>query len=474
MLYSNTAPIFGPTIISLPHNGIRLCFDGPDQRLRLIEVLDFTRVPIIYEGGELIKAPENREIYTVGISSHPTGPPFKQIYHKQFGPTVAGEYFPPADTSPSSYGTYVLSYPGVAFSFPLQHSSWSLQTDFVSLLSSAATLNAKALCIFEASSWKNAREGLFTRACKHPRSLTLGGRGREKMPDEIELVRVCGNGIIDMIRRSSASFKLLLGETTPQDLVAELGPPDAIHRKSDRRLGIHKIRTQSHSAQQPKLRASLEHLGILSDSDRISSSSAIDDSDGEESAIVKTNTSNSSEYFYNYFRHGFDILVSYPLSRSHPLSPSFHVNEESSTLATCHLVATKILLHANLPGSFPFNRYRRSRWVVDPRQIGEHRAPITSETSYKLLSASLREVWKSSYANAEEERSLQQPFGFNRSMGDSPGSSCELLGGREDGANVVKKIAADSGKSFVTELHGFPGLLFEVWNGDSVCCLTVY
>ena len=41
--------------MSLPENGLRLRFDGVDQRLRLIEVIDFRKIKLAYKGSELVK-----------------------------------------------------------------------------------------------------------------------------------------------------------------------------------------------------------------------------------------------------------------------------------------------------------------------------------------------------------------------------------------------------------------------------------
>jgi hypothetical protein len=62
--------------------------------------------------------------------------------------------------------------------------------------------------------------------------------------------------------------------------------------------------------------------------------------------------------------------------------------------------------------------------------------------------------------------------------GDSPGSSCELLGSWEDSTNAQKKGMESNAKGGPgagnTKLYGFPGLLFEVLKNDVVSCLTVY
>ncbi|KAI5300513.1 hypothetical protein KEM55_006926, partial [Ascosphaera atra] len=266
MNYSSTDPIRLPVIITLPENGVRLRFDGPDQRLRLIEVLEdgFARMGITYKGNEVVKLGPTG---SGKDDENKTGPTFRHVYHRLFGPSYPGEYLPPpASSTPSPYGTYILSYPGVAFCFPLLHSAWSETCDFVSLLSSSAALPATAMSIFSGKSWADARRELYTRVPPYPRNATSspptkGNSSKgSKDADEVEHVKIHGAGKVEVVRRSTPPFIITLNETTPIDLVAELGPPDAICPKADRRIQIHKSpkRTRSESTITTDTMTSLE------------------------------------------------------------------------------------------------------------------------------------------------------------------------------------------------------------------------
>ena len=474
--YSAKEPLNAPVLLDMPKNGLRLRFDGPDQRLRLIEVLDFQRMPLTYKGMDLVKLQDNfNSLSQTPATSKPNGPAFRQVYHRLFGPTFPGEYYPPAETSDGRTGTYVLSYPGVAFSFPLQASAWSEKADFVSVLSSSATSSAKCLSIFNGSSWKDARHDILTRACPHPRSLVSTARGRDTRPDEIELVVIKGHGQVELRRRSLPAFNIILGETTPQDLVAQLGPPDAIYRKNDRRLGIHKDRRSSRSDHPPLTSGSPGQFGGLSDTDRSSISTATDYSSPEDEYVFDDSKGPSAECFYNYFQHGFDVFVSPSSEPSPALDPALESEEQvgAEPLGGNQLTATKLLLHANVPGSYEFNRYRRSRWVLDPTQIRQSDAPMNSETPFPRVKKLLEDVWKDHLSNMEGGHSIQSHMVLGRGWGDSPGSSCELLGGWEETADTVN--AADHGAGVGnTDLYGFPGLLFEVLKNNAVSCLTIY
>ncbi|KAI9780148.1 MAG: hypothetical protein M1839_006985 [Geoglossum umbratile] len=483
--YSSARPIDTPILLVLPANGIRLRFDGPDQRLRLIEILDFSKSRLSYKNIEIAKPPlASTAIPALQASS---GPSFRHVYNRLFGPTFPGEYIPPSSQSDDATGTYILSYPGIAFTFSIQSSAWSANLDFVALLSSSAASPASSMAIFNGSSWSDARANIFTLTPPHPRSLSLTGRGREGGADEVELVKVHGEGRIELVRRFGSPFWIILSETTPQDLVTELGPPDAIYRKNDRRLAIHKARNTG----------SRHPGGVIglyggqdesTDTDQSSSHTTTDDSDEDGLASMgKSHDMASAECFYNYFHHGFDVFISSPTrpSARSPTSPRAFAptpsttRDQSNAMPTTYLTATKLLLHANIPGSYPFNRHRRSRWTLEHVPSAQYTEPPNSETPFNDIAGRLREVWKTTYSNEDEEKSLQRGMVLNRGWGDSPGSSCELIGGWEESIGGNRKgtgdITGDGGQSLGnTELFGFPGLVFEVLKNGAVSCLTVF
>ncbi|CAO2657425.1 Nn.00g035510.m01.CDS01 [Neocucurbitaria sp. VM-36] len=484
LYHDDLLPISTPIHIVLPDNGLRLQFDGPDQRLRLIEVLDFVKAKLVYKDIEVFKPGDG------GTLGGPSGPRFRHIYDKLLGPTYGGEYVPPRSEDPSARGTYNLSYPGIAFNFPVQHSAYSPKKDFISLLSSSATGPATSMAVFSGESWQKARGTLFTAIPPNPRSLALvSGKGREGGPDEIELVRVHGEGRIELTRRSSPPFWIILSETTPQDLIMELGAPDSIYRKNDHRLSIHKDRRTSDASD-------LSPGGLTPDDLDSDHSSAVrsdneDDWEDDDEVTVEAQEREvaAAEHFYNYYHHGFDILISQPTQISPP-SPTAerresdlcHEEGELSVQPLNHLTATKIIFHGNVPGSYQFNRHRRSRWTLEHVPSTMYREPLNSEMQFGDISGRLKEVFKPYYESEEQERLQQRGMALNRGWGDSPGSSCELLGGWEEssgkrsrfanaGGSVVVEGASDVGN---VELFGFPGMVFEVLKNGAVSALTVY
>lgn len=52
-MYSKETPIESPIIIELKYNGLRVRFDGVDQRLRLIEVVEWGKMKLTYKNVEI-------------------------------------------------------------------------------------------------------------------------------------------------------------------------------------------------------------------------------------------------------------------------------------------------------------------------------------------------------------------------------------------------------------------------------------
>ncbi|PUU74074.1 hypothetical protein B9Z19DRAFT_485149 [Tuber borchii] len=424
VIYDSTVPLASPIVVMLDSNGLRLRFDGPDQRLRLIEVLDFQKSRLSYNSGELTRP-----------GTGAGGPTFRSIYNKLFGPTYPGEYM-------EDQSVYVLSYPGVAFSFPINKEAWKEGADFVSVLSSSDAQPASSMAIFAGSSWLEARSDLFTRPVQNPRlSLVNGASARlSSANDEVEFVKFRDENKVEIIRRHSQPFWITLHSTTPQDLITELGPPGAIYRKHDHRLSIHRTRSLS---------GGVNGRGHQDDTDDTEPEDA--QSDDEEDVSDVSATSNS-DYFYNYFHHGMDIFISATRSSSHP-------------------VATKVILHGNVPGSFEFQRYRRARWSIElsASTKKEKELRLHSEMGFDEALPLLRERFGEG----------QRPMPLNRGS-DSPSSSCELLGGWEDNESAadkvdVKGVPGGNESTFGnTELYGFPGFIFEVQRNKAISSLTVF
>ena len=454
-----------PVVLTLPSNGLRLRFDGSQQRLRLIEVLDFSMATLTYKNHDLVKRSKPSEDATL-TQENQTGPPFRHIYNRLFGPAYEGEYIPP--DSGNSNGTYVLSYPGLALSFPVKHKSWSNKVDFVSLLSSSATSPATSMSIFSGSSWPEIRASLYGISPPLLKNPVLAGRGAESRPDEVEEVRLHGGGRLEFIRRTSQPVAVNLSETTPQDLVADFGPPDAIYHKNDNRFSIH-ARNAS-QRRRPSVSPGLDPH----DTDQSSTQSYTDDSEVDSPSGAEMKQS-EVECFYNYFHHGFDALISFPTSKSSRFPGT--EGQRPPLNSSASLVVTKIILHGNVPGSYSFNRHSRSRWSICLPSNAEQEV-LSSETAFSAVSLTLSRIWHDTYGSPEDEQRMQRGMVLNRGWDESPGSSIELLGGFEDGPDASRRSPGNPRDSVAslnnTELYGFPGMLFEVLKNDTVSCVMIY
>lgn len=468
--YSQTEPLATPVVVNLPQNGLRLQFDGADQRLRLIEVTDFKKIRLAYRGSELMKTSDD-------------GPAFKRIYSMSlFGPSFPGEYLPPKNKSPT--GTYVLSWPGVAFNFPLQHSAWSKDKDHVSLLGSHVASPATHMVIFDGKSWLEARRDLFVKPPAGPRLSALTSRAKDSLPAELEEARVLGDGQIELLRSQAQPFLITLNSTTPQGLITELGPPDAVHRREERAStpdtgGVHR-RTGSTSHPVSNGRP---HPGSQPSSYSSTGTDTFDaDFDSGGDAEEDPSDRASREKFWCYFSHGLDILIGPPTDTT--TVPTIEtISAQRTPLATSpHLVVLKVVIHGNVPGSYAFNRHRRLRWSVtlptttahqqQPQQILHSEQNFDHDIKPALLSAfTTTDTWANGTSEMGKGKVVNRTWGGS---GNSPiGDSTFLL---EDAEQEVLVGEGGGSEQWLgnTKLFAFPGCVFEVLEGGAVGGLTVY
>ncbi|RCI12357.1 hypothetical protein L249_0216 [Ophiocordyceps polyrhachis-furcata BCC 54312] len=502
VVYSPEQPVTEMVCVVLPQNGVRLRFDGPEQRLRLIEVTDFTKNHITFKDRDLLKpaaaaaaavaaAANGGGSRSPPLGTQAVGPTFRHIYHRVLGPTYAGEFIPPGPGGGD--GIYVLSYPGVAFNFALAEAAYSPDKDVVTLLAAASSQAATSMAVFSGDSWAEARPTLWTAplpSVRLPSSVVGGGaRSRDSYPDEVSLVRLRGSGgSIDMVRKWNGSgpvFRLQLGETTPQDLVMALGPPSAIYRKNDQKMVIHTMRAAADGARGGRSKAAnaanadAGRPDDLTDTDQSSMNTGSDESDGEatgdgdDGEHDQGGGGSSGECFYNYFYLGFDVLLSRPTAGRSSSTGSNGIKNQHPD----RLVATKLVLHGNIPGCYEFNRHRRCRWELRPdgpdsddtaeTTTAAAAAPLAdSETEFKVIEERLARRCDGGGGAATRQRGMV----LNRGWGDSPGSSCEFLGGWEESGGGRRAEVA--GGDSTTTLYGFPGLVFEVLRNGYVNTVT--
>ncbi|OAA68821.1 UPF0183 domain-containing protein [Cordyceps fumosorosea ARSEF 2679] len=480
VVHSPERPVEEPVCILLPQNGMRLRFDGPEQRLRLVEVTDFTKNHITFKDRDLVRLPNSTADPGSPIPGESSsGPTFRHIYQRLLGPTYAGEFIPSSNNA-QCMGIYVLSYPGVAFNFPMTASAYSPDKDVVSLLSASSSQVATSMAVFSGESWADARPTLWTEVLPSIKSSTVFPRTKDVYPDEVSLVRIYGGGKLQLFRKwTNNSFCIQLGQTTPQELVMELGPPNAIYRKNDEKMDVHQGRVAGAS----RGRSESTNLGradeTMTDTDQSSMHTGSDDSDNEEAIDEESAANPSGECFYNYFYMGFDVLLSRPTAPSKaPPGQSRNGTLDENAVKMHHpdrLVVTKVVLHGNIPGSYEFNRHRRCRWEI--MYPGREEEAVTSEMEFAHIEALMGRTWEEAGligsgggGGGATQQARQRGMVLNRGWGNSPGSSCEFLGGWEESGARRAETNSDS----TTTLYGFPGLVFEVLKNGYINTVTIF
>jgi len=492
--FSSTQPLAVPVIVNLSGNGIRLRFDGSEQRLRLIEIIDLDRDRFTVRNEPLSPASD-------APTSH-VNLLYRRVY-QLFGASYPGEYIKPADGA--TKGTYVVSYPGIALTFPIEPSAWSPNVDHAKMLSTSGAF-VSSIALFEGRSWPEARKYLFDGKPAFPRSLNPAPRHKEGLPDEIEMIRVTSEGKLEVIRRSSFAVSIRLHNTTAQDLITDLGPPDAIYKRPNEVAET----PPKPAARVPRRRSStaMARVGSYGSTPSSISSSNTDTYDADfegDDAIDGPDVVRGEDQYYCYFQHGLDVLLSSSITSNRGPAAASHASQSR---------VRRVVMHGNVPGSYPFNRHRRCRWSLDyirpaleetsknpPQNSNKHdnerhdtdtdnNDPITSETNF-YTSAHARLLRH--FAGVWPEKDMKEGMVLVRDWnGDSPTGSAVLIGrgggggdsevedeeeeGNHEMTGLGEGFGGVGGEQWLknTRLYKFPGVMFEVMHNGAVSALTVY
>lgn len=242
--FNSANPVCNPIYIDLEANGLRLRFDGESQHLELIEVTQFGNLGLLYKDSNL-RCLNYLHAWLILNSRH--GPPsFKSIYNI-FGPTSPGELLPATTSSPQR--TYILSYPGIAFRFPVPNNAPESPTDKALLKvfhKNEPPCLAASLVIFTGNSWSEAHAALG-----QPRVRTRNKKSKkqEKLSpedtDQLDFAEIIPNDKVILTFQSGQTVALIYGTFTAQDAITLLGPPSEVYTKSDTRLNIHNGHSRS-------------------------------------------------------------------------------------------------------------------------------------------------------------------------------------------------------------------------------------
>lgn len=280
--YSSQSYLAAPTLVTLPDLGVRLMFESNrNQELVLIEVLNFAHLKLSYNGDLLndilYSTPSDEELMSSSAldgwkdRKQVVPPKLKEIYHKIFGPTFPGKL-------DLQKGTYVLSYPGIAFKFHLELrelisklASLTNENDILSRLTnwdSAHEIPCESVAVFKGDDYESFYKQL--RDSSRPQIWPLAAKNAPLSIEKVSVTLSEGTAELNFNAGNlTPPATITIGKLTQQDILRLLGPPDAYFNKFDSRLLIHK------------------HL---------------------KSVGMDSPNSGSVHKFHNYFRHGMDFL----------------------------------------------------------------------------------------------------------------------------------------------------------------------
>mmetsp|Transcript_801 Transcript_801/g.970 ORF Transcript_801/g.970 Transcript_801/m.970 type:complete len:451 (+) Transcript_801:235-1587(+) len=311
IIYSRKFPLSKPILLRAVDVGVQLHFDPVSQRLTMIEVSNFTSIPLRYSHttftGPSISAEASAETT------------FLQLYNL-FGPTYPGSF-------DAEVGLYILNYRGLSLLFPIpetHHTQYSGGND-LPLEIDGNSPQLKKMYIF----------GGF--------DLNKPSLPKEDINSQLEikllLRRDCtvdGKPTLEepALVFSNSKQALRIGSSV-QDVLSELGSPSSVHFKENDKMKIHALRANENSrVAKPASRSVDAPQGFSNVNNQ-------DKNDSSTRASYAAECFKSSDYFYNFFKIGIDFLFD---CKTHTVK--------------------KMILHTNFPGHPEFSIYRKCQFKI--------------------------------------------------------------------------------------------------------------
>lgn len=298
--YNEEQPLDKEITLDLTNDGVKLIFDQKYQRLKIIEIYDTKRITLKYCNN---------------VFSAPGTVPTLELIRQCFGPTRAGD-------RNVRQQLFLLLFRGILFVFPLWSTGSSspiFDADGLEFSepSVEGSLVLSKLSIFSGSNPLEAvSPPIPTEYCQgHCFAKCIEGVRNDGSNAVTSLrVKILETSEDSLQSAPDSSVKQLEStisfRDSPQDVMSSLGAPDKIFYKDEDKMRIH---SQSQN---------------------------------------KLPTSKTSDYFFNYFTLGLDILFD----------------------GTSHQVK-KFILHTNYPGHYDFNIYHRCHFSISfPMSSYSHNA----------------------------------------------------------------------------------------------------
>ncbi|KAK3086507.1 hypothetical protein FSP39_019366, partial [Pinctada imbricata] len=362
-------PLQMDLVLNLSHDGIRLIFDPISQRLKIIEVNNMSKVRLKYCG--------------VHFNSPQVQPTIEQI-DQSFGATHPGVYN-------SEKQLFVLNFRGLSFDFPIEsrfeptyaHGLGSLQ------FPNGSSPIVSRMCIYTGSSLVDTKVPPLPIICFHGNCFVdcIEVLREENVTKGLKCILVTeGNGpgkVLDP-KKKVVERIVHFGDSS-QDVVSALGSPSRVFYKAEDKMKIHSPNAHK------RIRCG------------------------------------SSDYFYNYFTMGLDVLFD----------------------ANTHQVK-KFILHTNFPGHYNFNMYCRCEFKL-PVMVDSVKAK-----SAQLVSTSDDDVIITAYSKWDSVQKYlvkpeQRPVILNRSSS----------------TNTSNPFGS-------TFCFGVQDLIFEVMQNQHIASVTLY
>nr|CAG4638477.1 EOG090X06XP [Cyclestheria hislopi] len=366
VIYNEDDPLASDLVLSLTHDGIRLLFDSVSQRLRVIEIFNMNMVKLKYCG--------------IVFSSPEVVPTIDQIDHS-FGATHPGVY-------DAEKKIFTLNFRGLSFVF---HVEQACEPRYVRGLGSLQFTNgsspvASKMYIFNGNSLIDSKPPPLPISCffSHPYLQNLEVLRHNNATLGVKLSLLCeGPSQVLEPRRHSCVQELKFGSSV-QDVLSLLGAPSRVFYKAEDKMRIH--------SPQAHLRAP---------------------------ALF-------SDYFYNYFTLGLDVLFD---GKHHRLK--------------------KFVLHTNYPGHYNFNMYHRCEFNLHLPA----RSPSAEAT--RLIDLSPTFITVTAYSRWDEVCERVQH------------SSRPIVLHRSSSTNTTNPFGS-------TFCYGVEDIIFEVMPNNLIASVTLY
>lgn len=149
---------------------------------------------------------------------------------------------------------YILSYPGIAWKFPVPSDvqASTSNKELLNLLHKAEPpCLAMSLVIFSGESWSQFRSTLSE--VRLPAGVKKRKRydTKEDDSDQVEFAEIIPSEKIEVTFESGKTVSLTYGTFSVQDAITLLGPPSEVYTKSDTRLNIHNGTSSRHNGIEP-------------------------------------------------------------------------------------------------------------------------------------------------------------------------------------------------------------------------------